>query len=86
MPQKTLQDISDEDLFAIQGVYMEMEPEFLTGDGELPRAVVQARLAQLHQRLDALHAKTGLAETDEIEVLDEWMRRGQPGLQPLLRS
>lgn len=43
----------------IQGVYAGLSPENLTCDGELPRAQVQRRSAELHRALKALFIEAG---------------------------
>lgn len=62
-------------LEAILGVYSGLSPENLTADGELPRAAVRQRYAELQRKLKGLQIAYG-REVSESEAY-EWYRSKQ---------
>ena len=62
-------------LEAILGVYSELSPENLTGDGELSRSMVRQRYAELQRKLRGLQIALG-RNVDETEIYD-WDRSKQ---------
>ncbi len=49
----------------IEATYLNLSPENLTGDGELPKFVVSSRRSKLNSKLKALFAEIGRTVTEE---------------------
>lgn len=79
-PSKRLYDLTNDEVWALMDAHLQMSPETVTGDGELPADVCNERQTTAQANLDSVRSRLNVTPdvSDEGAVYVEWRRRGQP--------